>query len=76
MDQESTKESTKLSICDTEVQNGEVVVVNQRDFNVPNFCAKEVERLCVSLKQNRCCDEDCKRCLITRLLEVVYLNNY
>lgn len=64
-----------ISICDTEVQSGRLVVADQRDFNVPNFCLADIERLChCSRVYRKCCVGDCESCVITRLIEEIKAN--
>lgn len=58
-----------ISICDVGKQDGEIVVVNQRDWTVPNFHQNDIVVLCKYTAANGNCDSDCPKCVITRLLE-------
>lgn len=58
-----------ISICDVENKNGIITVIDQKDFNVPNFHKFDLERLCKYSKANYDCDGVCEKCVITRLME-------
>lgn len=58
-----------LSICDTEVKDGKIVVVDQRDWNVPRFDKVDIAILCEDTRGCGGCDDDCDKCVITRITE-------
>lgn len=57
-----------ISVCDTDIINGKLEVVDQRDWNVPNFHMHDIEILCKYSKANENCDGDCDKCIITRII--------
>lgn len=58
-----------ISICDTEVKDGKIVVVNQRDFKVPKFRDEDINQLCINTSMNHGCEWDCRNCVISRITE-------
>lgn len=69
-----------LSICDCGVNagSGEWEVINQRDWNVPEFTTWDFTQMCnhVNCEAKPEYKEPCKKCIVTRLKELIFEDVY